>query len=124
MAGLPSLMMGTNALLLGLMQIVQQAPNIAAAAALSVLGLILFGVSFRIRGGHGAWIPFVVVLFLAFLVAMAAASARQWFEAVQAPVLQAKLVTDWIIPLLCLAFAGSGMKGWSWQRRHGGRLSF
>ncbi len=124
MAGLPSLVMGANALLLGLMEIVRQAPNTLFAAVFGFLGLLLVVVSFRIRAGHGAWIPLVAIVFFVFLADMAASSVRQWFEAAQAPVLQAKLVTGWIVPLFCLALAVSGIMGWNWLRRHGGRLSF
>ncbi len=123
MAGLPSLIMGANAVLLGLMEIVQQAPNTFIAAWFGFSGLLLVVISFRIRAGHGAWIPFVFVLFLAFFGAMTSAAARQWSELKAAPVLQTKLVTDWIVLLFCLALTVSGIMGWNWLRRNGGRLS-
>jgi hypothetical protein len=62
-------------------------------------------------------------LFLAFFGAMTSAAARQWSELKAAPVLQTKLVTDWIVLLFCLALTVSGIMGWNWLRRNGGRLS-
>ena len=116
MSGLPALVMGGNAFVMAAIVAAQAVPNLPLAAAMAAVGVGLIGLAFRIRAGHGAWLPLVFFLFLLFAGATTYVSAAQWMVSPQPVVFGLKLVSSAVIQLFCIAMVGAGMTGWAWLR--------
>ena len=124
MSGLPVLFMGANAAVVALMEAVQPAPSTSLLASSVAISCILIFLAFRIRAGHAAWIPLVVILFVAFMATSAVLTFLGWHleGRTQAGAIQA--VFSWIIPIICLVLVIGGVRGWRWIISHGGKQSF
>ena len=124
MAGLPALVMGVNAALASLIALFQATPNLTIVAWSAIIALLLIILAFRIRAGKSAWLPLVLVLFSAFLVASAFSSYIVWTVAGKEPISAAQIITGWIVPLICMVLVVAGFKGWLWLRTNGSKQTF
>lgn len=124
MAGLPVLIMGANAALLSLIGMVQQPPKVPIVIAFGLIGLLLIVIAFRIRSGHAGWVPLALILFAAFLGLRALGAWGLWSLAGQNRAMGVQIVFSWIIPIICLIFALSGLNGWRWLRANRQPLRF
>ena len=124
MAGLPALVMGANAALASLVALFQTTPNLTIVAWSAIIALLLIILAFRIRAGRSAWLPLVLVLFSAFLVASAFSSYIVWTVAGKEPISAAQIITGWIVPLICMVLVVAGFKGWLWLRTNGAKRNF
>ena len=124
MAGLPALVMGANAALASLIALFQTTPNLTIVAWSAIIALLLIILAFRIRAGRSAWLPLVLVLFSAFLVASAFSSYIVWTVAGKEPISAAQIITGWIVPLICMVLVVAGFKGWLWLRTNGAKRNF
>ena len=124
MAGLPALVMGANAALASLIALFQTTPNLTIVAWSAIIALLLIILAFRIRAGRSAWLPLVLVLFSAFLVASAFSSYIVWSVAREEPTSGGQIITGWIVPLICMVLVVAGFKGWLWLRTNGAKRNF
>jgi uncharacterized membrane protein len=124
MSGLPVLFMGANAAVFALMEAVQPAPSTSLLASSLAISCILILLAFRIRAGHAAWMPLVVILFVVFLAASAFLTYLGWHLTGRAQAGAIQAVFSWIIPIICLVLVVGGVRGWRWLNSHEGKLSF
>lgn len=120
MSGLPILIMGGAE---GLHALIQSVPEYGDPRAMWVAiasATVLIVVAFRLRGGHAAWVPLVVLMF-----AMAAVTRlTQLVGGGAAASIPSQQLTGWIIPVLCALLMIGGLRGWLWMHAHGARRSF
>lgn len=119
MSGLPVLIIGANAALFALL-----ASDSAQIMSSSAIAFSLILLAFRIRAGHAAWVPFALLLFIAFLLSNTVLSYLGWHMAGRTQVGIAQAILSWIIPTICLALAISGWRGWRWLKMNGCGVSF
>lgn len=124
MSGLPVLMMGANAALLALIALVQLLPNMTVIASSAAMAVLLILLAFRIRAGHAAWLPFVLVLYGAFMIAGVHSSRAGWPLSGQTPVSDVLLLLNWVVPIICSVLMIGGLRGWLWMRSNEVKVSF
>ena len=124
MAGPPALLMGANVALVALIFGIQPAPNAGLITSLVAAACLLMLLALRIRGGHAAWIPFTVILFVVFLTANAFLTYLQWQVLGLALAGLGLSIVTWFIAIVCLALSVSGLRGWQWLKSHNSALSF
>lgn len=124
MSGLPILVMGANAALLALLIAVRPLPDTGMIASAAVIATLLILLAFRIRAGHAAWIPFVLILFVAFLAASQFSAYIGWRLAGETPTASAHILLSWIVPAICTILMINGFQGWLWMRANGKKRSF
>ena len=119
MAGLPVLVMGSNAALTALIALSQQTPDLTLAAWCAAISLLLIIVAFRIRADKSGWMPLVIALFAAFLVISALTAYIALMDVGIAGISGVQIVTSWIVPLICSVLMAAGFKGWLWLKAEG-----
>ncbi|WP_316015998.1 hypothetical protein [Roseobacter sp. HKCCA0434] len=124
MAGLPILVIGANAALLALNSIAEQTSNYIVAKLSALIAVLLFILAFRVRSGHAAWVPFALILFVGFLVTNISATYMNAMTYGAFSSFNGYILLGWIVPLICLLLAFSGLKGWLWMRANGMKISF
>ncbi len=124
MAGLPLLLMGFNLLVLALLTL-SASPSLAAFA-LGMLGTALACIilAFRLRGGHAGWVPIVALLFVTYLAASLALTIFVTRASAIPNMSGTMIVTQWVIPIICLILISAGIRGWLWLRANGVKASF
>lgn len=124
MSGLPVLLMGANSALFSLIGSMQLLPNMTVIASSATIAVLLILLAFRIRAGHAAWLPFVLVLFGAFMIASVFSSWAGWQLAGQTPVSSVLLLLHWVVPIICSVLMIGGLRGWLWMRSNKAKVSF
>lgn len=124
MSGLPVLLMGANAALFALVTSVRPVSNPILLVSSVAIAFLLVLLAFRIRAGHAAWIPFVLILFAAFLGVSGFSSYSLWRLAGKTQTSGAHLVLSWIIPIICLVLVIGGFRGWRWLKSRQIGVSF
>lgn len=123
MGGLPVLLVGGNVLLGAVLEAVRPDPSPLVVAGCAVVAVLLVAVAFRIRSGHAAWLPVVAILVVAWFVLRLLLAFAAWQAVAGLAILRVKVVTDLIVPVLCLVLLVGGLRGWWWLRRRAMRLS-
>lgn len=124
MGGLPALVMGANAALTSLTALFQATPNLTLVAWCAFIALLLFILAFRIRAGKSAWLPMVLILFMAFLVGNAFFLYHTFAAAGNKPIIALQIIMGWIVPLICMILVIAGFRGWLWLKTNGSKLIF
>jgi hypothetical protein len=124
MAGLSALAMGGNFALLALVYSIQQMPDFTRASSLAVIAFALACLAFRIRAGHGGWVPIVLVLYAVFLIANALLPFTVWHMSGKNGVVAITVIGNWVVPVLCAMLTLSGYRGWRWLKQNGIFVSY
>lgn len=124
MSGLPVLLLGANAALLALILSVQTLPDMITIASAAIIAVLLVLLAFRMRAGHAAWIPFAIILFVAFFGASLFSSYIGWRVAGETSTASVQILLGWIIPVICSILMVGGFRGWRWMRGNKARLTF
>lgn len=119
MAGLPLLVLGANAAVLGLDLAVKAPEMPMAVPVFAVIAVVLVLVAFRMRAGRAAWVPLALLAILSFLAVELFSSLHLLRMLEPSQSFDMILLAKWVVPLFCLALAFSGFRGWLWLRRNG-----
>lgn len=79
------------------------------------ISILLITLALRVRAGHAAWFPLVLLLFSANIAAKMALSAARWEVACQNNE-GVTLLAGWMFPVLCTILTPGGLRGWLWMR--------
>lgn len=126
MAGLPALFMAANAAILAMSVAVHPTPYLPVIVSATILAMCLLLMSLRMRAGHAGWVPFVLLLFSAFI------ALKLFLIYLELRIMKytgTKLeivlhLAGLIVPIICAIFILGGLRGWRWLRAHNAKISF